>query len=333
MKLCLYSVANVDKTGYGAMLKNFTIALFQRGIDLVDFYACDRADVQIFIGQPARILRNFKTRRGIFDYLKRKSDRFFLFSMFEAEKLPPNWAQDINQWFDAVIVPSDWCKEKFVNAGVTLSIHKVPLGINPNDFPFIKRPDRDTFTIVWQGLYFGDRKGNSLVRRALEELDLPKVRLIEKIVPFALKARSEFAFYSEKIWSICEVLPQTDMLFLLKEADLSLNPTSGEGFGLIPLEHMATGLPAIVSDNSGCKEYINADYNIPIQCRLMEAFFGGEYGLDERPDYEDMKAKLVYCYNHREEIKEMGWNASRWVRDEWTWDRATDKLLEVIKNV
>lgn len=332
MKVCLYSVANVDETGYGAMLRNFTIALFQRGIDLVDFHFCDKVDAQVFIGQPAQVLRSFKTRKGIFDYLKRKSDRFFLFSMFEAEKLPPKWAQDINQWFDAVIVPSDWCGQKFKSNGVTLPIHKVPLGINPNDFPFIERPDRETFTVLWQGVYFGDRKGHGLVRRALEELDLPNVRLIEKIVPFALKSRSEFAFYGDKIWSICEALPQSELLFLLKQADLSLNPTSGEGFGLMPLEHMATGLPVMVSDNSGCREYINPAFNIPIQCRLMEAFFGSEYGLDERPDYEDMKAKIVYCYNHRQEIKEIGESSSRWVHERWTWDKATDKLLEVIKN-
>ena len=27
MKVCIYSVANVDETGYGGMLKNFTLAL------------------------------------------------------------------------------------------------------------------------------------------------------------------------------------------------------------------------------------------------------------------------------------------------------------------
>jgi len=131
------------------------------------------------------------------------------------------------------------------------------------------------------------------------------------------------------------VIPHVEMLYMLKDADLSVNPTSGEGFGLIPLEHMATGLPVIVSNNTGCKEYINPEFNISIKCHKVQAYHTAyeQFGIDERPDYEEMKGKIYDCYKYREDMKKIGKKASEWVHKNWTWDHSADKLLEVIKNV
>ena len=158
-----------------------------------------------------------------------------------------------------------------------------------------------------------------------------RIVAIAFIVGFAGVAQADY-------WDTQEITIETDFVEQLfyptddKEADISVNPTRGEGFGLIPLEHMATGLPVLVSNNSGCKEYVNDYYNIPIRCNLGQAYFGPEYGLDEIPDYTDMKDEIQRAYEHRADIKKLGKQASEWVHREWNWDKATDKLLEVIQN-
>lgn len=328
IRLCLDCPGNTLETGYGGAWHNFAMCLLRKGVDVMNLGNGRRPDFRIYFGQPSKDWRNFWER----DHEK----VYGLFTMFESSVLPPYWVDNINSHFDFVIVPSTWCRDIFLENGITKPVFVVPLGIDPHLFPELERSSRDVFTIIWQGLYLTDRKGFGMVEKALRELNLSKVRLIDKTAPFSLKYRSRWEFmdlnfYPEfKTWSICRKMNQAEILMLLREADLSVNPTSGEGFGLIPIEHMATGLPTIVSDSSGCKDYVNPNYNIPIECTEQPSWFGKELGTMERPSFEDLKAKIKYAYENRGEIKEMGKRSAEWVRKEWTYDKATDKLLEVI---
>ncbi len=312
--------SNVGASGYGGVHQNFTIALLKKCVNLVGMDKSGKPDVQIYLGQPDRKWQN---------EWQRKTDIFGVFTMFEAEMLPEHWVEDINEHFDFVIVPSKWCKEIFEKGGVEKPVFIVPLGINPAMFPYLERPERKIFTILWQGFHDIDRKGYLLVDRVFDELNLPSTRLIKKITPFSLRTPVQWEFRTDR-WSICKRMNQAELLMLLREADLSVNPTSGEGFGLIPLEHMATGLPVLVSENTGCLDYRNAAYNIGIKCDIGKSWFGEGFGDTLIPNYEDLKAKINWAYEEREQIREMGRQASEWVHREWTYEKATDKLLEVI---
>lgn len=339
MRVCLYSLANMDETGYGGMLRHFTLALMSRGVDVVDFQFTKEADIQVYIGQPSETLRKYRTRSRQFNLLRRKAPIFLIYTMFETGMAPTFWTETINKTFDGVITPSKWCAQLFKESSVSVPVYQVPLGVDPKAFPYLQREKRDSYTLLWQGLYFGDRKGRDLFRRAASELDgkeIPNLRIIEKAAPIVKGMDAHYMVSpGMKIMSIVQVIPHLEMIYLLKMADLSVNPTSGEGFGLLPLEHMATGLPTIVSDNSGCKEYINSDYNLPIDCHLVQSYFSdyNQFGLEERPDYNHLKELIIQAYQHREEMAEMGRRASDWVHQNWTWDQAADKLLEVIKDV
>jgi len=312
--------SNIPASGYGGVYQNFTIALLRKRVNLAGMNESIKPDLQIYLGQLDRRWRS--------DW-QRKADIFGVFTMFETEILPKHWVEDINKHFDFVIVPSTWCKEIFEKGGVDKPVFIVPLGINPAMFPYLERPQREIFTILWQGFHDEDRKGYALVDQAFGELNLPNARLIKKISPFSLRIPVQWEFRSDR-WSICKRMNPAELLMLLRESDLSVNPTSGEGFGLIPLEHMATGLPVLVSENTGCLDYRNAAYNIGLKCEMGRSWFGEGFGDTLIPDYEDLKAKILWAYESHEQIKEMGKQASEWVHREWTYDKATDKLLEVI---
>lgn len=328
MKLRFDSPANLLESGYGGAWHNFAMCLLRRGVDVINSSNGCHPDMRIYVGQPYREWRKFWARNG--------EQVHGLFTMFESSILPPHWIEDINKGFDFIIVPSVWCKEIFKEDGVNKPIFVVPLGVDPHFFPKLERPLRKTFNIVWQGLYLKDRKGLGMIERALKELKLPNVRLIDKTVPFALLKRANWEFHDVNIhpefksWSICKKMSQAEMLMLLREADLSVNPTSGEGFGLIPLEHMATGLPTIISETSGCLDYRNSIYNIGIKCTEQKSWFGKDFGLMMRPDFGDLKEKINWAYENRDELKEIGGRASEWVHKEWTYEKATDRLLEVV---
>jgi len=308
--------------GYGSAYQNFMLELLRGGVDLVDPNEDKSAlaDVHVYLGQPDRRWQNEWKRRG---------KAFGVFTMFETELLPPTWAQDINDICDFVIVPSRWCKEIFERNKVGKPVFVVPLGVNPSSFFYLERPERDTFTVIWQGFHEKDRKGFAILEKVFDELGLPNSLLIKKISPFSLFSPVQYDL-RHKHWAICKNMTQAEMLMLLRQADLSVNPTSGEGFGLIPLEHMATGLPVIVSENSGCLDYRNPLYNIGIECEEGLSWFGEDFGKMMVPSPAELKAKIQWTYDHKDETREMGRRASEWVRKEWTYEKATQKLLEVI---
>lgn len=320
--LLFQGYARVTGSGYGSAYQNLVVGLLTAGVDLLNPEAdtSDKVDVQVYFGQPDRRWQN---------KWKRRADHFGIFTMFETEALPPFWVEDINEHFDFVLVPSTWCKEVFENVGILKPVHVVPLGVCPEIFPYLNRPKRQTFTILWQGFHEKDRKGYALLRQAFDELDLPDSVLIKKFSPFSLMSPVQYEF-RRKYWSICKNMTQAEMLMLLRDADLSVNPTAGEGFGLIPLEHMATGLPVLVSKNSGCLDYVDEQFNVGIECKEGLSWFGPEYGKMMVPDYEDLKAKILWAYEHRQEAADMGYRASNWVREFWTYEKATARLLEVL---
>lgn len=280
-----------------------------------------------------------------------------LFTMFESKVLPwypkeggkvfdrkvdiVNWADDINDryCYDGIIVPSQWCADVFKNNGVKCPIYVVPLGVDINQFPYLERPiNRDMFTFLHQCFYINDRKGWDITVDAFKNLkdkgELKNSQLITKWVPFMTAHKQEFTmgFYGDKI-GINGALPHAELLQLLHLTDFSMNPTSGEGFGLIPLEHMATGLPVAVSNNTGCQDYLQADVNFPINCFEQPNWFKKIGGMEMRPDPDHVEEIMLWAYNHREECREMGRRAAKYVRDNWTYEHATDKLVEVFNAV
>lgn len=316
-----------------------------------------RPDVQIDFLQP---YRGYET-----DFLTsphtgnswRAAPLRFLFTMFESRELPfylkgdiepfgdvrkgvqvENWADDINNRYDydALIVPSEWCAQIFRDNGVKIPIHVVPLGVDTHKFPYLDRPvDRSRFTFLHQCFYLDDRKGGDLAIDAFKNLkekgELKDARMILKWVPFITKCIDQMNIgYWEDLYGLNNNLPQGELLDLLGLADFSVNPTSGEGFGLIPLEHMATGLPVAVSNNTGCKDYVNDMVNFPIDCFEQPNWFTQIGGMELRPDPEHVEALMLYAYNNREEMQAKGRLAAQYVRDNWTYEHATDKLLNVI---
>lgn len=320
MKLFFDCMSNVMNSGYGGAYQNFMLCMLKRGVDLVGPDKSVHPDMQIYFGQPDRRWQNS---------WQRKADIYGLFTMFESEVLPAKWIEDVNGTFDFLLVPSNWCRDIFLAGGIQIPIRVIPLGVDPAMFPFLHRPERKTFTILWQGFHEQDRKGYALVDRAFEELDLPNSRIIKKTTPFSSQSLMQWEFRHNR-WDLCKNMTRAELLLLLREADLSVNPTAGEGFGLIPLEHMATGLPVLVSENSGCLDYRNPLYNIGITCKGGKSWFGPEYGEMLVPDFDDLKTKILWAYGNRSAIREMGKAASGWVHSEWTYEKATDKLLEVI---
>lgn len=268
------------------------------------------------------------------------------FTMFETTKVPngqPNeWAGKTGNWLDCLkdidllLTPSNFCKEVFEKNGATLPIKVLPLGVDNEIYHYIERPKRDKFTFLMLGT-LTIRKNPGYVLSAFIDLfkNRDDVQLILKTQDGTI---GHITMPYKNIKIIDERTSIENMMGYYKKADCFVFPSRGEGFGLPPLEAMATGLSTIVSANTGMLEFIDDRYCYPLRnmTETPASHFPknwGDVGNWFDPDYQELKDKMKYVFEHQDEAREKGKKASEWVKNEWSYKNTAQKLVKIIKDI
>lgn len=270
------------------------------------------------------------------------------FTMFETSKLPrtsgiPNdWAGEtgnpevnINK-MDMVLVPCEHNKKLLEKEGVTIPIKVVHLGVDPEHFKKIIRPKRDTFTFLSLGTLTIRKNPGAIIGAFLELFkDNPNVRLVLKTQSGTL---GHIQFPYKNIQIIDEYSTPEQILVYYRDADAFLFPTRGEGFGLPPMEAMATGLPTVIADHTGMAEFCNKEYNYPIPVvketpaiRFPKKW--GDVGNWYEPDYNALKEAMWDIYTNREESYNKGLKASDWVHGNFTFDHTAQAIVKLVQEL
>lgn len=275
MKLYFPEASNqtVDYNGY-----NNGIRIFQKALS--DHIESDprKADFRIYCNLPWYHRPSELKLHGL---------PVMAYTMYESTKLPAGWVKFLNDHVSVVLVPSVFCETVFKKSGVRGPIFVLPLGIDTEKIkPIPKSQMMGIYVFMWLGvaLDMGGRKGVDVVIRAYKELrkegKLGKdSRLILKYKPEkdALTGKKLVRDFSidhvetnDGIIYIQRIMTDDEMKDLYAKIDCCVNPTHGEGFGLIPLEQMALGKPVIVPNWS--MPYLKSN-----------TFIGAEYDLKRSP--------------------------------------------------
>lgn len=262
------------------------------------------------------------------------------YTMFETTDLPISpriWKDIINQNIDLLLVPAEEVKNVFVRSGVNVPVKVVPLWVN-EEYTYIKRPQRDTFKFLWAGkLDAHNRKGWLDAIDAFKEefKDEKDVRLIIKTTTPPLSEEKMNEILADKRVSFVKgILSRKEFMDLFEEADCFVFPTHGEGFGLPPLEAMATGLPTIISDWMGCSEFASRDVCYPIKITKLEKasypLVYGNVGKWATVDINDVRKLMRHVYENRDEAKEIGIKAAKLVNKKYRFDNFKENLSAAI---
>lgn len=258
-----------------------------------------------------------------------------IYTMFESDKIPEEWPE-LLKLAQEVIVPSKWCADTFKRSGVKTTI--VPLGYNDEYFKFIPRQlpieTGRPYTFIHYDS-FKIRKGFSEVFQAFNEEfgDKDNVQLILKTSaesPPIPIVRTQYP----KIKVVTGNLHPRDLASLLGEADAMIYPSRGEGFGITPLEAMATGLPTVVPNAHGISEYFNPNYMLEVKVAEMipagyNKFKGVDVGKMTMCDVKDLKRQMRWLYNNQAKGQELGAAASQYVKN-YTYAHTAKRLKEVL---
>jgi glycosyltransferase involved in cell wall biosynthesis len=185
------------------------------------------------------------------------------YTMFETTPIPSNWLSFCNN-MDEVWVPSIFCKKSFDISGVKTKLHIVPLGIDENLFYQREYKPQNVFNFLAVGTYI-DRKGWDILINAYtaEFKRFEKVKLIIKLDAtnnFAVdEIKSLLKPNSPEILICNSKLNDNEMVSLYNMSHCFVLPTRGEAFCVPALESLALGIPVIITDEGGYRDFIGED--------------------------------------------------------------------------
>ena len=262
-----------------------------------------------------------------------------IYTMFESDKIPDEWHPYLES-ADLILVPSKWCQATFKAAGFETTV--LPLGYNDIVFEYTprdnKRNTRQTFNFLHYNA-FNIRKGFPEVFKAFtEEFDRTEpVRLILKTVQTEYEIPTFLRNIGDQYPNIEVIsgrLPGDEMQKLMERSDCFVFPSRGEGFGMTPLEAMATGMPAIVPNAHGITEYFNGDYMYEVKVdhycpALYSRYKNMDVGKMVVCSVEDLRRQMRYVYEHQAEALEKGKRASEYVK-RWTLRKTAAQLKDIV---
>jgi glycosyltransferase involved in cell wall biosynthesis len=286
--------------GYGSMLKGF--------VDHVpaDITLHEHADVMVFMMQPFQLRRSYKGQHKT------------CFTMWETDTLPERFEHWLST-YEQLIVPCTHNLELFSRHHPKVKL--VPLGVDTKLWKPVQRPANPRFRFHAAGSQW-IRKGLDTVLEAFRLADLDaelhlKPNPEAKDVP---NIRDTDNVFIHRTW-----FNDKQTLNFFHSADCWVAATRGEGFGLMPLQAMACGVPVIMNGASGQGDFAHLA-PIVIPHRPVASHYGGTW--DESDPKELAEAMRDMYHNHKKHAAHAKTNVSK--ISEWSWDKAARKLADAL---
>ncbi|MEY3377017.1 MAG: hypothetical protein RL463_1327 [Bacteroidota bacterium] len=324
-KISWFSLNNIDASGETWYSQGYfnaainTISALQKN-DCAVFYNNENIPFHVNFCSP--------------HYYQFKSKYNIGYTPWESTKVPASWRFNMSNC-NEIWATSNFVKNVYLNNNVHTDIHVIPHGIT-DDWQIYERELSGKFNFIHVG---GDskRKNAQLVVDAFLELfdGDEDYQLILKYNNFChaevyIGNNLVPAIKHPQIIGIGEDFSVDQLVKLYHKCHCMVYPTSGEGFGLIPLEAMATGIPTIVTNATGCEDYANL--GIPLDAIFTEAewhnyMYNDDTGLWASPNFDQLISLMQNVVDEYDDISNMALNSAKIIHSEWSWSAVADKIL------
>jgi len=256
------------------------------------------------------------------------------YTPWESTRVPSTWRIPMSEC-DEVWATSEFVKSVYEKNNIHHNIHVIPHGISP-DFEIIDRELTGKFNFLHIG---GEskRKNAQLVVDAFLELydGQEDYQLILKYNKFCdadayVNGKVMPAHNHPQIIAIPNSLDTHDMVQLYHKCHCMVYPTSGEGFGMIPFEAIATGMPTIVTNLTGTADFAKMSIPLPAEwgeAPLQSHLYACDAGEWAIPSYDDLVDLMEHVVDEYEMFKRYTLNSARIIHSEWSWAATADKII------
>lgn len=246
------------------------------------------------------------------------------YTPWESTRVSPHWIEMMNE-MDIIWTSSSWVADVFRSNGVKVPVEVAREGINPEEHTLTRREFPEEFTF----LHVGEparRKNAAMVIEAFRSV-FPR----KKNVKLVVKALKETELTSRSSRVVIDkstlTLPQVDELY--QRSHCLVYPSSGEGFGRIPLETMASGMPTILTPYSGMTEF--SDYGIPVDYTVGPTKDPFNIGDWAHPKFSDLCEKMLYVYENYDAVSNTAYENAQKIRKEFIYSKGIKQAFSNLK--
>ena len=264
------------------------------------------------------------------------------FTFWETNRLPQSWVDDCNR-MDEIWTTTSFMQNVFIDSGVSVPVFKFNLGVDPEIFYPVKRQFHRPFTFLSIGSpstrknsqmsvdafikLFGGNGSYKLIYKSNGPAD---ARMIQN----GMKTRLDHPQIEVIDWEVSV----EELGSIYDRSDCLLYPTSGEGWGNIPFQGIAKGIPTICTNATACEEY--AHMSVPLDYEWTTDKMTGLYygaGSWAKPKFDDLCDKMLYVVNNYEEVSAKTFASAQYIHENMTWEKVSkdyiNRLCQILKDI
>lgn len=360
----------LDNSGYARACRGNILSLHKQGIPIT-LSPISFENIRPDLGEDGKVIQSLinkdieynvviiHTTPEFWEKYKEKGKINVGYTIWETDKLHPDWKDYINKNVEKVLVGCDWNISVFKNSGVTIPIGSVPHGISIDDskdvkpykvngisedtfmfysiFQFTERKDPvSLIKAYWYSFQNGEDVALVLktYRGDYSEKEKEAVRTTIK----RLKSVSVLDKYPP-IYLISDMLSEEEIKGLHLRGDCYISLDRGEGFGLSGMTAGAYKNPIIVTGLAGALEYAKPDNSYLINYTLTPCSgmpFSFWYRSDQLWGQADVKHGsdlMKHVYSHQDEAKEKGMKLQKYIHSNFSYKVIGNKLIKEIEKV
>jgi glycosyltransferase involved in cell wall biosynthesis len=291
------------------------------------------AGIQMFYMEPEWY--NLKTMTSLRHpgFIKFHDHQYKIYGThLEATKVWSHWIDSMNQ-VDEIWVGNNFAAESVVNSGVKTPVYVFEHGIDDMWQPYKRGQNaKIRFLHVDSG---SPRKRADLVEQAFILLfgNNPDVELTLKYHSHESSSNSGISVLLPNIKKIYKTLSQDEMVQLFYDHDVLVYPSEGEGFGFIPLQALATGMP-VISTGRWCsyEQYLLGNViESTIGPTTYTGYFEGDVVLAE---FDSLVSLMSEVYNSLSSQIDKFYKQAPKIHKAYNWQTRCDAMLkDLIKRV
>ena len=260
---------------------------------------------------------------------------------WETNLIPIDWVDHCNR-MDEIWTTSRAMRNVFISSGVTKPVYSFQLGVDPEIYFPKKQSIKGTFKFLSMGSpstrknsqmavdaflkVFGNDDNYELIYKSNGPQD---ARIYKNGIMHPLE--------HPRIKVINHEVTDEELGDIYDSANCLLYPTSGEGWGLIPFQAIAKGIPTICTNALACTEF--ADMSVPLDFVWGSKNMSGIYsnaGKWAEPNFDDLCDKMLYVVNNYQEVSGKTYKSAEFINQNMTWEKVSQKYItrcwEILKD-
>jgi len=309
-------------TGYGYAASNIIKSLNSLGHEV--YFQDSKCDFQINFSQPPL----FKLHKDQYQ---------IAYTPWESTVIPQDWFYKL-ELCDEVWTTSDWCANVFQDNGIK-NVKVYTHGIDP-----VWKPKKRIQGDVIKFLHIGEpapRKAGQMVLDAFVNLFGNDPRYSLTIKAYNNNTTRVYNNYIDKniiglpdriynnIKIITDEIDEDQLVNLYNQHDVLVYPSYGEGFGFIPLQALATGMPTICT--SGWAQYENYLGPLKLKSELIDSPWPYPHaGKVLEPNYQHLLEVMRDVVYNFKAYSGFYFSQSTKIHNDYNWLQLTNKAFDPV---